>query len=98
MESTTLLARLSEHYLLHLKKLGGIEYTTNDFPTAQSLLNFDGLVLKPRHRSCDDCNRIVKNPGATYQVKNTRKKTYWIKQCNVCSKKTEINNPTRQGK
>ena len=98
MEPKTLLNRLSEHYLLHLKPQGGIHYKPTDFNTPQSLLAFDGLVLKPLHKACDDCNRIVRKPSMTYQLKNTRKETYWLKKCDICSKKTEIKHPLKQEK
>lgn len=98
MEPKTLLNRTSEHFDLGFKAVAGRHVTHADFPTAKALLAFDGLVLKPKPKSCGDCGQLNVQRTVSYQLKNQRKETYWIKKCELCGEKTEIKHPIHSKK
>jgi hypothetical protein len=95
MEPKTLLDRTSEHYDLHFKAFAGIHITVGDLPSAKAVLSHDQLVLKPKARTCADCGQMNASRTVTYQLKNQRKETYWLKKCDACGEKTEIKHPLR---
>jgi hypothetical protein len=98
MDSNKLLKHTEEHFRFRFKKLGGIEHPPEGFTSPQSLLNFEGLVLTPKERPCRDCAQPVGGRTISYQLKNQRKETYWLKKCDLCGEKTEIKHPLRSEK
>jgi hypothetical protein len=98
MDSNKLLKHTEDHFHFRFKKLGGVEHSPEEFTTPQSILNFEGLVLNPKERPCRDCGQLNANRTVSYQLKNQRKETYWLKKCEACGEKSEIKHPLRSEK
>lgn len=95
MDKITLQRVVSEHYVISRKSSpdeGGkrVPALIEDLPKGEY------IRFESKQRACNDCGQFNVNRTVIYQLKNTRKETYWLKKCSICKEKTEIKHPLRE--